>query len=57
MKSVTIKDRNGILLIKILQKKNGEYEYLRSNDLIGVVVDVRNDNNEKVWFKESRGKG
>lgn len=56
MKSVTIKDHNGKILIKIKQLKNGEYEATVVNYLVGKIsVDARTDVNTKVIFHKPRG--
>jgi len=53
MKSVTIKNPNGDLLIKVIHHKNGEYECIRHNDLLDVTIEVRNGKNEKIsWGKK-----
>jgi len=57
MKSVTIKDHNGKILVKVKQLKNGEYEATVANDLVGKIsVDARTDENTKVIFHNPRGK-
>lgn len=58
MKSVTIKDHNGKILVKVKQLKNGvEYESIVANDLVGKIsVDARTDENTKVIFHKPRVK-
>ena len=52
MKSVTIKDKKRKLLIKVIYKKNGEYELIQTSELANLVdIDVRDNNNCKVNFK------
>lgn len=53
MKSVTIKDK-GKILIKVIHRKNGEIELLRQENLLHLDIEVRDDTNKKVYFREER---
>lgn len=49
MKSVTIRDKKGKLMIKILQKKGGEYEIEFLEELVNTLtIDIRDDQGCKV---------
>ena len=50
MKSITIKNPNGDLLIKIIHRKNGEYECIRHPDVMDATIEVRNEKREKVTW-------
>lgn len=52
MKSVTIRDkRTGEIIVKVIRKKNGEYELTRQKYLEdSITVDVREDNGSKVTW-------
>lgn len=52
IKSVTIKDDRGALLIKVLHRKSGEYEVLRHASCANVSVEIRDDKNRKVLLEE-----
>lgn len=57
MKSVTIKDHSGKILVKVKHLKNGQYEATVVNDLVGKIsVDARTDENTKVIFHKPRVK-
>ena len=52
MKSVTIKDRKGDILIKIVHTKNGKYTCVHAGELDGqIYIEARDDKNCKVEFK------
>jgi len=53
MKSVTIRDK-GKILIKVIHRKNGEIELLRQENLLHLDIEVRDDTNKKVYFREER---
>jgi hypothetical protein len=48
MKSVTIKDKKGNLLIKVLHRKNGVYDILKEPSLDDIEIEIRDDSNSKV---------
>lgn len=48
LKSVTIKNQRGKLLIKILHRKNGEIEVTRISDYESLDIEVRDDDGCKV---------
>jgi hypothetical protein len=50
MKSVTIKDRYGNLLLKVIHRKAGKYDLFRDEALADIDVDVRDDRGCKVTF-------
>jgi len=53
LKSVTIKDKNGTIIIKVIHRKNGKYELIRNADVpCNVVIEVRNDKGRKVMFRK-----
>ena len=54
MKSVTIKQR-GVLLIKIIHRKNGKIEITKHKGLADIDIDVRDDTGHKIYF-DDRGK-
>ena len=57
MKSVTIKDRDGNILIKIRKLKDGSYEKVLESSVQGVIVEVKTDDNQKVvWLNERMAK-
>lgn len=49
IKSVIVKDKNGVLLLKIKALKNGEYELIKDSAL-QLTINVRNEKNEKILF-------
>lgn len=49
MKSVTIK-RGKTLILKVLHRKDGKYELLKSAELSDISIDVRDDKGCKVMF-------
>ena len=53
MKSITIKDKNGLILLKIVHKKNGEFdmEYF-AFAIDNFDIQVRDNDNSLVYFKE-----
>jgi hypothetical protein len=50
MKSVTIRDSQGIILIKILDRKNGLTEIVMNPDLEYLNIEIRDNDNRKVIF-------
>ena len=50
MKSVTIKDKNGTIIFKVIQHKNGKYEMIREKNLCNISVEVRDERNMLVYF-------
>jgi hypothetical protein len=50
MKSVTIKDQDGNVMLKIIHHKNGVYESIKHPSLKDWKVDVRASDNSKVNF-------
>jgi len=50
IKSITIKDIRDKLLIKIIARKNGTYDMIREVTLKDLMVEVRNEKNEKIMF-------
>jgi len=52
MKSVTIKDKYGMEILKVIHRKSGEYELITHSLYKHLIVDVRDDNNKKVQFGE-----
>jgi len=50
IKSITIKDAIGKVLFKIIARKNGEYDMIRAVSLKDLMVEVRNEKNEKIMF-------
>lgn len=51
MKSVTIKDASGEVLIKVIHKKDGSYDRIIKKNLTGIIVEVRGDDNSKVMWE------
>ena len=51
IKSITIKDKKGYLLLKVISRKNGKYEIIVDANLHDLEIDVRNERMEKVMFK------
>lgn len=56
MKSVTIKDNEGRLLVKIIHRKNGEYELIQICN-VALDIDVRDEKGCKVIFNNSKLRG
>jgi hypothetical protein len=53
MKSVTIRDCNGRILVKVLARKNGTHECMAAIDIADKIdVEIRDDQNKKVWLTE-----
>ena len=50
MKSVTIRDQTGRILIKVIHRKSGAYEVLKAPDLQTINLEVRDNDNHKVLF-------
>jgi len=50
MKSVTIKDPNGVLILKVIHRKNGEIEVIYNGVLEKYCFDIRDDDNKKVYI-------
>ena len=50
MKSVTIRDKKGKLLIKVLHRKDGCYDILKLNSLEEIDIEIRDDKNCKVFI-------
>ena len=53
IKSVTIRDRRGEILIKILKRKSGEYELIKVAGLKDVEVEIRDTRGRKVLFQKN----
>ena len=54
IKSVTIKDDNGVVIFKIICHKNGTYDMIKDAMVRDVYVDVRNEKNQRVLFREGK---
>ena len=54
MKSVTIKDSRGNILIKVIHRKNGEYELMKICGGDKLNIDVRDTQGCKVIFNNER---
>jgi hypothetical protein len=52
IKSITIKDKDGELLLKISCSKNGEYEQIIRSDLHHWKISARNEKNQKIYLPE-----
>jgi hypothetical protein len=50
MKSVTVKDPNGILILKVIHRKSGKIEVIYRGVLSGYCIDIRDDDNKKVYI-------
>jgi len=52
IKSVTIKDKTGKLIFKVICRKNGNYEIIKDPLLVEehIEIDVRNEKNQKIIF-------
>lgn len=52
MKSVTVKDRYGKIIIKVIHRKNGRYEIITAKTVhdSGATIEVRDDEGHKVMF-------
>lgn len=50
MKSVTIYDKAGAQLIRVIHRKNGQYELITHISTGDLKVDVRDINNKKIYF-------
>ena len=51
MKSVTVKDLHGNILVKVVHQKNGEYSCIHSTDLEGkIIIEARDEQNKKIDF-------
>lgn len=48
MKSVTIRDDKGMILIKVLERKNGTYDILQETRCLHLKIEIRDDKNQKV---------
>lgn len=54
MKSVTIRDAHGNLLIKIIERKNGTYDLFKSNGCEYVQVEARDNSNHKIMWDDGK---
>jgi hypothetical protein len=54
IKSVTIKDKKGVLLFKIIHRKSGFYDVIKHVSLQDFVVEVRDEKGHKVIFGEEK---
>jgi hypothetical protein len=53
MKSVTIKDMKGAIILKLLERKSGKFELILHRDIQGKVdITVRDDQGCMVWFQK-----
>ena len=51
MKSVTIRDKQGKILVKIIHRKNGQYDLIKTPEIDrDCDIEVRADDNSKVIF-------
>ena len=58
MKSVTIKDRWGALILRVSQKKNGEIDMVADSSITTTIgIDVRDDQGKKVYFHNPKKTG
>jgi hypothetical protein len=53
VKSVTIKDDKGVIILKVLHRKGGFYDIIKRHDFSGD-IDIRDDDNCKVTILEKR---
>ena len=51
MKSITIKKPDGTLIMKVLHQKNGQFELELIREAEHWIIEVRDDNNKKVYMK------
>jgi len=53
MRSVTVKDKNGNIILKVLHRKNGEYDMTidPSFKKTGVTIDIRSNSGGKVLME------
>ena len=49
IKSVTIKDIGGKIVLKVICHKNGEYEIVKDKAHEWMKIEVRNENNQKLY--------
>jgi len=56
IKSVTIKDKKGVLLFKIIHHKSGFYDMIKHPSLQDFVVEVRDEKGHKVIFSKEEAK-
>ena len=54
MKSITIRDRKGMILVKVLHRKSSEYELIKAAGLREVTVEVRDNKGHKIMFNEEQ---
>jgi len=52
MKSVTIRDHKGQILIKVVHRKNGSIDTMKLVDLQDITIEVRDNDGKKVWFNK-----
>ena len=50
MKSVTIRDKEGKIVVKVIHRKSGVYDTVRSKSFMaaGATIDIRDDKGRKV---------
>lgn len=51
MKAVTIRNKSGEILVKIVHRKSGEYELIKHSTLTDVDIEVRDQKNRKIMFQ------
>ena len=54
MKSVTLRTKQGKILVKIIHRKSGEYELIKDLTLQSIEIEVRDDKNRKIMFNKTR---
>jgi hypothetical protein len=48
IKSITIRDKNKIVLVKIIHRKNGVIDGLLHNSCTGLDIEIRDEKNDKI---------
>ena len=55
MKSITIKDKSGKVLLKVIHRKNGVIDGIKDTSITGVSIEARDDKNCKIMLFEDKG--
>ena len=54
MKSITIKDKFGKVLLKVIHRKNGIIDGIKDASIANVSIEVRDDKNCKIMLFEDK---
>lgn len=54
IKNIAIKDKKGLLLLKIICRKNGIYDMTKLESLKDIYVEIKNEKNYKICFGEGK---